>query len=96
MKYIAQDGHEMESGKTPVTHKGKLVRGTPFIVGTFHSTETGNKSDGALQQLTIVRKYEEDGNFEVTITESTKEQIQEYLNVITIKDELSAETEIKE
>lgn len=82
MKYTLENGHVMVSGKNPVTYKGQLPDNISFTVGIFKSTETKNKSDGNLEQINIVRKYEEDGSFEVTITESDELQIQEYLEKV--------------
>lgn len=82
MRYTLENGHVMVSGKEPVTYKGLLSADAQFTVGTFHSTETKSKSDGSLQQLNILRKYEEDGSFEVTITESNADKIQEYIESV--------------
>lgn len=82
MKYTLENGHVMVSGKKPVTYKGQVPDNVSFTVGTFKSTETKSKSDGNLEQINIVRKYEEDGSFEVTITESDELQIQDYLEKV--------------
>lgn len=79
MKYIVENGHIMVSGKKPVTYKGQLAENAQFTVGTFHSVETKNKADGTLSQISIVRKYDEDGSIEVTITESDDLKIQDYI-----------------
>ncbi len=98
MKYKTLDGAIMVSDPNkPVVHKfvipeynevtinGKVEKyPISYDIGTHISFETSNKADNSLQQMKIVRVYDEDRNATVTITESTQQEISEYITNVSL------------
>jgi hypothetical protein len=80
MKYPAPDGHIMESSPiSAVTYS--CVAPNDWCDGTYVSYETTSKYDNSLQQIKIVRVVNQ-GFVEITVTEQTQEQINNYLQNI--------------
>ena len=81
MKYPAPDGHIIESSPY-----GPVVYTCPSPLdwsnGTFESFETSSKYDNTLQQIKIIRVVN-DGFVEITVTEQTQQEIQNYFQNLT-------------
>ena len=81
MKYPAPDGTIMESSPLgPVTYTCNDP--TNWSDGTYESLETSSNVDNSLQQLRIVRVVS-NGQVEITITERTQQEIQDYFQNLT-------------
>ena len=76
MQYPAPDGTIMESSPLgPVTYT--CSDPSNWSDGTYESLETSSNVDNSLQQLRIVRVVS-NGQVEITITERTQQEIQDY------------------
>ena len=81
MEYPAPDGTIMESSPLgPVTYTCNDP--INWSDGTYESLETSSNVDNSLQQLRIVRVVS-NGQVEITITERTQQEIQDYFQNLT-------------
>jgi hypothetical protein len=90
MNYTAPDGHIMTSSPTePVVY---TCPQQGMILGTFNSLET-ESSDNlfGIQQIKVSR-YVTPTNVTITITESTNEELQAYIDSIIRENELLSQT----
>ena len=80
MQYPAPDGTFIESSP-----EGSVTYTCPappnWTVGTYESLETSSRPDNSLQQIRIVRVVS-NGQVEITITERTRQEIEQYLQNI--------------
>ena len=80
MIYPAPDGHLINSSPDgPVTYTCPSPDSWPQ--GTYESFETSSKPDNSLEQIKIVRTVN-NGEVQITVTERTPQEIQDYLNTI--------------
>ena len=78
MNYPAPDGTLIQSSSTgPVTYTCSAPEG--WANGTYESLETESAEDNTLRQIRIVRVVS-NGSVEITVTERTQQEIQDYLN----------------
>lgn len=79
MKYTAPDGHIIESSSSPVIY---TCNNTGVSVGVYDSLETESSHNAwGIQQIKINRVVTE-STITITVTESTEQELQDYLNSI--------------
>lgn len=80
MNYPAPDGTIIQSSSNgPVSYT--CAAPASLSDGTYESFETSSKSDNSLQQIRIVRVVS-NGQVEITITERTQQEIEQYFQNI--------------
>ena len=79
MKYSAPDGHIIESSSSPVVY---TCENHGVAVGVYDSLETQASNNAyGIQQIKINRVITE-SEIVITVTESTEQELQDYLNTI--------------
>ena len=80
MQYTAIDGKTLESKtNTQVIYTCDIPRSILYTIGSYDSVETKLNDDNILQQIKINRTFNENKTLTIKITESTIEEINQYI-----------------